>query len=225
MLEKYLDENWKKHLEKEFKKNYMKNLNKFLAKELSEKIIFPPIEKIFYAFNLTTFEEVKVVILGQDPYHGLGQANGLSFSVEKKIKQPPSLINIFKELESDLGIKKPNEGNLEIWSQQGVLLLNSILTVENGKPGSHKGKGWEKFTDNILIRLSNLRKNLVFILWGKKAQEKTKIINSKSNFIIASSHPSPFSAHKGFFGSKPFSKTNEYLKKNKIKPIRWNLNF
>ena len=224
MLEANLDKSWRKKLDHEFKKEYMLNLKVFLERELTNKIIFPPVKKIFNAFNLTKFNDVKVVILGQDPYHGFGQANGLSFSVENKIKQPPSLINIFKELESDLGFERPKEGNLQIWSQQGVLLLNSILTVENGKPRSHENQGWEIFTDKILTTLSDLEKNLVFVLWGKVAQEKTKIINSKSNLIITSSHPSPFSANKSFFGSKPFSKINDYLKKNKTKPIKWDLN-
>ena len=224
MLKINLEESWRKNLEKEFNKKYMVRLKNFLDKEIVDKTIFPPAEKIFNAFNLTKFKDVKVVILGQDPYHGFGQANGLSFSVEKKIKQPPTLVNIFKELESDLGFKRPKDGNLKKWSQEGVLLLNSILTVENSKPKSHENQGWEIFTDNILITLSNLEKNLVFILWGNKAQEKTKIINSRSNLIITSSHPSPLSAYKSFFGSKPFSKTNNYLKKNKIKPITWDLN-
>ena len=224
MLKINLEESWKKKLEKEFNQKYMICLKNFLDKEIVDKTIFPPVDKIFNAFNLTKFKDVKVVILGQDPYHGFGQANGLSFSVEKKIKQPPTLVNIFKELKSDLGIESPKDGNLEKWSQQGVLLLNSILTVEKGKPRSHENQGWETFTENILIILSELEKNLVFILWGKKAQQKTKFINSRSNLIIASSHPSPFSAHKGFFGSKPFSKTNDYLKKNSIEQIKWNLN-
>ncbi len=224
MLEVNLDESWRNNLENEFKKEYMVSLKNFLEKEFINKTVFPPVEKIFNAFNLTKFNDVKAVILGQDPYHGYGQANGLSFSVERKTKEPPTLLNIFKELESDLGFEKPADGNLKMWSKQGVLLLNSILTVENGKPRSHENQGWEKFTDNILEKLSNLEKNLVFILWGKKAQEKTKIINSRFNLIITSSHPSPFSAHKSFFGSKPFSKTNDYLEKNNIKPICWNLN-
>ncbi len=224
MLKINMDDSWRNKLDKEFKKKYMLNLQIYLESEYNKKNIFPPIKKIFNAFNLTKFRDVKVVILGQDPYHDFGQAHGLSFSVEKKIKHPPSLVNIFKELKSDLGIESPKDGNLEIWGQQGVLLLNSILTVEKGKPRSHENQGWETFTDNILIILSELEKNLVFILWGKKAQQKTKFINSRSNLIITSSHPSPFSAHKGFFGSKPFSKTNDYLKKNSIEQIKWNLN-
>ncbi len=162
--------------------------------------------------------------MGQDPYHGEGQAHGLSFSVERGVKPPPSLKNIFKELKSDLGFGPPEDGNLEKWGIQGVLLLNSILTVEQGKPGSHANKGWEIFTDKVLINLNSIKKNIVYILWGKKAQEKGSFLNSKNNLIIESSHPSPYSANCGFFGSKPFSKTNEYLVKNNYAPINWDLN-
>ena len=203
----------------------MQALDRFLNEEtLKEKIIFPPSEKIFNAFYLTKFKDVKVIILGQDPYHGIGQANGLSFSVGKEIKIPPSLINIYKELESDLGLSRPNHGDLRKWSSQGVLLLNSVLTVEKGKPSSHADKGWESFTDQILLTLSDLQKNLVFVLWGKKAQEKINFLKPIDNLIIRSAHPSPFSANNGFFGSKPFSRTNEYLQKHKIKLIDWDLN-
>ena len=219
-----LESSWKEKLIDEFNKEYMHSLRDFLKKEKSErKIIFPPGRKIFSALNLTSFQNVKAVILGQDPYHGYNQAHGLSFSVEYGIKTPPSLNNIFKELASDLNIEKPNHGNLEKWSKQGVLMLNSILTVEKSKPGSHANRGWEVFTDRILFLLNSSKNNLVFILWGKKAQEKGHFIDSDRHMIIKSTHPSPYSANNGFLGSKPFSKTNSYLKKHRIKEINWNL--
>ena len=224
MYELNVNNNWLKLFDEEFKKEYFKDLNYYLKKEINNhKTIYPPLNKIFNAFNLTNFEDVKVVIVGQDPYHGVNQANGLSFSVGKKTKLPPSLLNIFKELESDLGYRRPEHGNLEKWAKQGVLLLNSVLTVEKGKPNSHVNKGWEIFTDKILVKLSNLKKNSVFVLWGVKAQNKAKIIDSYNNLVIKSSHPSPYSASKSFFGSRPFSRINAYLKKNKINPIDWNL--
>lgn len=220
-----LESSWKEKLIDEFNKEYMHSLRDFLKKEKSErKIIFPPGRKIFSALNLTSFQNVKAVILGQDPYHGSNQAHGLSFSVEHGIRPPPSLNNIFKELASDLNIEKPNHGNLEKWGKQGVLLLNSILTVEKSKPGSHANRGWEVFTDRILFLLNSSKNNLVFILWGKKAQEKGHFIDSDRHMIIKSTHPSPFSANNGFLGSKPFSRTNQYLKKNNIKEIDWYLN-
>ena len=220
-----LESSWKEKLIDEFNKEYMHSLRDFLKKEKSErKVIFPPGRKIFSALNLTSFKNVKVVILGQDPYHGSNQAHGLSFSVEHGIRPPPSLNNIFKELASDLDIEKPNLGNLEKWGKQGVLLLNSILTVEKSKPGSHANRGWEVFTDRILFLLNSSKNNLVFILWGKKAQEKGHFIDSDRHMIIKSTHPSPYSANNGFLGSKPFSRTNQYLKKNNIKEIDWYLN-
>ena len=220
-----LESSWKEKLIDEFNKEYMHSLRDFLKKEKSErKIIFPPGRKIFSALNLTSFQNVKAGILGQDPYHGSNQAHGLSFSVEYGINPPPSLNNIFKELASDLNIEKPNHGNLEKWGKQGVLLLNSILTVEKSKPGSHANRGWEVFTDRILFLLNSSKNNLVFILWGKKAQEKGHFIDSDRHMIIKSTHPSPYSANNGFLGSKPFSRTNQYLKKNNIKEIDWYLN-
>jgi len=220
-----LEESWKAFLISEFEKDYMQSLSQFLREQkLHKKIIYPPGNKIFNAFQLTKFEKLKVVILGQDPYHGIGQAHGLSFSVEQGIKPPPSLNNIFKELESDLGLKRPDHGNLEKWAQQGVLLLNSILTVEKGSPGSHTKKGWEIFTDEVLNTITSLRKNTVFILWGQKAQDKCHFIDSTENLVIKSSHPSPYSAHGGFLGSKPFSRTNNYLKDHGYDPIDWDLN-
>ena len=221
----YLEESWKALLISEFEKDYMQSLSHFLREQkLHKKIIYPPGNKIFNAFQLTKFEKLKVVILGQDPYHGIGQAHGLSFSVEQGIKPPPSLNNIFKELESDLGLKRPDHGNLEKWAQQGVLLLNSILTVEKGSPGSHSKRGWEIFTDEVLNTINSLRKNTVFILWGQKAQDKCHFIDSTENLVIKSSHPSPYSAHGGFLGSKPFSRTNNYLKDHGYDPIDWDLN-
>ena len=220
-----LESSWKEKLIDEFNKEYMHSLRDFLKKEKSErKVIFPPGRKIFSALNLTSFKNVKVVILGQDPYHGSNQAHGLSFSVEHGIRPPPSLNNIFKELASDLDIEKPNHGNLEKWGKQGVLLLNSVLTVEKSKPGSHANKGWEVFTDKILFLLNSSKNNLVFILWGKKAQEKGHFIDSDRHMIIKSTHPSPYSANNGFLGSKPFSKTNKYLRENNIDEVNWSLN-
>ena len=224
MRQIYLEESWKTRLAEEFEADYMQSLSQFLREQkLQKKTIYPPGNKIFNAFQLTKFEELKVVILGQDPYHGIGQAHGLSFSVEQGIKPPPSLKNIFKELEYDLGLKQPEHGNLEKWAHQGVLLLNSILTVERGNPGSHAKKGWEIFTDQVLKNITLHRKNIVFILWGQKAQDKCHFIDATENLVIKSSHPSPYSAHAGFLGSKPFSRANNYLQDLGIDPIDWDL--
>ena len=207
-----LESSWLKILNDEFEKPYMKNLSIFLNSEKkNNKIIYPPGSKIFNALNLTPFTSVKVIILGQDPYHGHNQANGLSFSVEIGNKIPPSLQNIFKELNSDLNILPSQHGDLSNWAKQGVLLLNTILTVESSKPSSHSNKGWEIFTDKILYSLSSLKENLVFILWGKKAEEKISLIDESKHKILISPHPSPYSANNGFFGSQPFSKTNFFL--------------
>ena len=219
-----IEETWKNHLIHEFEKDYMKSLSNYLRNEKkSSKDIYPPSHLIFNAFELTKFDDVKVVIIGQDPYHGHGQAHGLSFSVAHGIKTPPSLRNIHKELNDDLGIPVPHHGNLSKWAAGGVLLLNTILTVEKGKPGSHANQGWEVFTDSVLRVLNQKKKNIVYILWGKKAQEKSSIIKGDDNLIIESSHPSPYSADNGFFGSKPFSRANAYLKQNKIEPIDWEI--
>lgn len=209
--------NWK-ILDEEFKKDYYIQLNNFLEKEYKNKTIYPKKEDIFNAFKYFNFEDLKVVILGQDPYHEEGQAMGLSFSVPNDIKRPPSLNNIFKELENDLNIKNENN-DLTSWAKQGVLLLNTVLTVEQGLANSHKNKGWEIFTDNVIKYIDENKNNVVFILWGNNAREKKKII--KNNYIIESNHPSPLSACRGFFGSKPFSKTNEYLKSKNINEIIW----
>src|SRR5690606_33202055 len=202
----------KEVLKEEFGKPYFKNRVELVKNEYQSHTIYPPGKQIFSAFDHTPCDDVKVVIIGQDPYHGAGQAHGLSFSVPEGIKQPPSLKNIFKELDSDLGIPAVQSGNLERWAEQGVLLLNATLTVRASQAGSHQNKGWEEFTDAAIQKLSDEKEHLVFILWGAYAQKKGSIIDSSKHFIIKSPHPSPFSAHNGFFGSKPFSKTNSYLK-------------
>lgn len=219
-----IEESWRKRLIEEFEKPYMRELSTFLKAEKKEgKEIFPIGSEILSAFNLTPFEKVKVVILGQDPYHGRGQAHGLSFSVKEGVQPPPSLENIFKELKTDIALPRPKSGSLEKWAREGVLLLNTVLTVEKSKPASHQGKGWEIFTDKVLSLLNEEKSNLVYILWGKKAQEKGTFLNGNTNLIIKSAHPSPYSAASGFFDSKPFSKTNEYLISNNISPINWEL--
>ena len=188
-----------------------------------KKKIHPSNKDIFRAFELTSFKNVKIIILGQDPYHGPNQANGLAFSVNSEVRFPPSLLNIFKEYSTDLNLPTPTDGNLSVWAERGVLLLNSILTVESGSPGSHKDFGWEEFTNQIIKALSDKKSNLVFILWGSYAQSKKILIDSSKHFIIATPHPSPLSAHRGFFGSKPFSKANDYLRKNKNEEIDWRI--
>jgi len=219
-----LDESWKQLLIQEFGKDYFVKLKQFLLNEKQNgQTIYPPGNKIFAAFDYTPFDKVKVVILGQDPYHGAGQANGLCFSVAPGIKQPPSLQNIFKELESDLGIGPPVNGDLTPWARQGVLLLNATLTVKANQAGSHQNKGWEVFTDRVIQLLSEHKEHLVFILWGKYAQGKENFIDPLKHLIIKSAHPSPFSAYSGFFGSKPFSKTNSYLISKGIPPVDFTL--
>lgn len=194
-----------------------------IKNEYNTKTIFPPKNYVFEALKRTPYENVKVVIMGQDPYHGQGEAHGLSFSVQKGIKLPPSLKNIYKELESDLVIPTYEEGDLTKWAQQGVLLLNAVLTVEKDKPASHRNLGWERLTDYIIKTLNNKEEPVVFILWGNFAKEKQKYITNPKHFVITSAHPSPFSANYGFFGSKPFSKTNNFLKENGLEPIDWDL--
>ena len=202
------------------KQEYFKKLGIFVKKEYKERTVFPPYEHVFDALRFTDYDDVKVVILGQDPYHGLGEAHGLSFSVHEGIPMPPSLQNIFKELESDLGIKRTCS-DLTDWAKQGVLLLNSIMTVEKDKPLSHKDKGWEIFTDNIIKYLNEREKPVIFLLWGSFARSKKSLITNKQHYVIESVHPSPLSAYRGFFGSKPFSKINNILKKNNIDEIKW----
>lgn len=220
-----LESSWLKVLNREFDKEYMKKLKQFLVDEKKDgKTIYPKGDDIFNAFTLTPFNKVKVVILGQDPYHGFNQAHGLSFSVQNGVRFPPSLKNIFKELQTDIeGFKIPETGDLSDWAKQGVLMLNSSLTVNAGDAGSHQEKGWENFTDEVIKVLSDKKENIIFILWGKFAQEKEEFIDTTKHHIIKSKHPSPFSAYSGFFGSKPFSKTNEILKSLGSTEIDWNL--
>ncbi len=219
-----LEPTWKAVLEDVFTTPYMQALKQFLvAEKAAGKIIYPRGSLIFNAMNSTPFDQVKVVILGQDPYHGPGQAHGLCFSVPEGVTPPPSLVNIFKEIEQDLGIKLPKHGCLQGWAAQGVLLLNSVLTVEQHKAASHKGKGWEQFTDTIISNLNQQRKHLVFLLWGSYAQQKGKFIDRERHLVLTSPHPSPLSAHRGFFGNRHFSKANAYLQKNGIEPISWSL--
>ena len=218
-----LPKGWLNLLESEFSKKYMSDIKTFLYSEYSNnKIIYPSKSLIFNAFNLCDFEEVKVIILGQDPYHGPDQAHGLSFSVRKNIPFPPSLKNIIKELENDIGVKfQQNDGNLSKWAKQGVFLLNTTFTVEKSKPLSHSKIGWELFTDKVIELLSEKKQNLVFILWGKHAQAKNQLIDNSKHLVISSTHPSPLSAHRGFFGSKPFSQTNKFLISKNIDEINW----
>lgn len=216
-----LEASWAEALNEEFQKPYMIALKDFIAKERASCPVFPPKEAVFNAFSLTPIDQVKVVIIGQDPYHGLGQAHGLCFSVQEGVKPPPSLVNIFKELKEDLGIPIPHHGSLSAWAKQGVLLLNSTLTVRQQCPMSHYGQGWEQFTDAVIKILCERADSLVFLLWGKSAKEKCQHL--KNHFILTAPHPSPFSAHTGFFGCRHFSKTNEHLKKLGKTPIDWNL--
>lgn len=219
-----IEKSWKSVLGEELEKPYMQELKSFLENEIKAgKNIFPPQTDVFEAFRLTPFKDVKVVILGQDPYHGQGQAHGLCFSVRNGVKFPPSLQNIFKELKDDIGIDLPENGCLESWARQGVLLLNTVLTVEEGKANSHMNQGWEKFTDKVIEVLNEEKEHLVFILWGNPAQKKARHVSEEKHFLIKSVHPSPLSVYRGFSGSKPFSKTNEYLRKHNLGQIDWSL--
>lgn len=213
---------WKKQLEPEFEKDYFKNLTEFVKMEYSENKCFPPGTEIFAAFDHSNFENTKVVILGQDPYHGPGQANGLCFSVKDGIQFPPSLRNIFKEIEDDLGRKTPSTGNLQRWADQGVLLLNATLTVRAHQAGSHQNQGWEEFTDKVIKTVSSNKEGIVFMLWGGYAKKKSRFIDSSKHLILTSGHPSPLSANRGYwFGNKHFSKANDYLKNKGKEPIDW----
>ena len=214
---------WDKILENEFKKEYFYNLLKFVQGEYARKTIYPPKKEVFKAFRYTPYKNLKVVILGQDPYHGEGEAEGLSFSIKDGIRKPPSLVNIFKELHNDLGYDIPTSGSLVPWAKQGVLLLNTVLTVIKDQAASHKDIGWETFTDEVIKIINNKEEPVVFILWGGFARSKKKLITNPKHFIVESAHPSPLSAYNGFFGSKPFSKTNEFLIKNNIEPINWQI--
>ena len=219
-----IEASWKEVLAEEFNKPYFKQIAQHLKTEKEQgKIIYPPGFQIFHAFEATPFDKVKVVILGQDPYHGPKQAHGLSFSVQQGVPSPPSLINIFKELHEDVGLPIPRHGHLESWANQGVLLLNASLTVRASEPMSHAKLGWEKFTNTVIEKVSQLKENIVFVLWGRFAQEKQSLIDEKKHYIIKSAHPSPLSAKNGFFGSRPFSKINTYLVKKGIDPIDWAL--
>lgn len=217
-----IEPEWKEALQEFFATQTWQNLSKFIREEYKNKKVYPTPKDIFKAFTLTPFSKVKVVILGQDPYHGAGQAEGLCFSVPHGVPLPPSLQNIYKEIESDLKIKKDfKNGSLESWATQGVFLLNAILTVVASTPASHQGKGWEEFTDFIIKKISEEKEHIVFILWGNYARSKKALIDTSKHMVLESPHPSPFSAHSGFFGSKPFSKCNEYLKENGEKEIKW----
>jgi uracil-DNA glycosylase len=219
-----IEPSWKRQLNDEFIQPYMKELRAFLKTEIANgKKIYPKPSDWFAAFDATAFDKVKVVIIGQDPYHGPDQAHGLCFSVREGVKPPPSLVNIFKEMKSDLGLERSTQGTLTAWAKQGVLLLNAVLTVEDGKPGSHQKKGWEQFTDKAIQLLNEKRENLVFVLWGAYAQKKGQFIDRKKHLVIESVHPSPLSASRGFLGSRPFSKINNYLKGHGLPPIDWNL--
>jgi uracil-DNA glycosylase len=224
MVDRALTADWSQQLDFIFKQDYYQQLLEFLEYESTHnKIIYPPQDQIFNAFDLSSFENTKVIILGQDPYHNEGQAHGLSFSVPKGVSIPPSLRNIYQELLSDLDITPSQSGNLTHWASQGVLLLNSVLTVEKNSPGSHAKSGWVDFTDTVIDILNEKKQNLVFLLWGAYAQKKTELIDQNKHLVLTAAHPSPFSAHKGFFGCKHFSQTNDYLKMHNQQTIDWTL--
>jgi uracil-DNA glycosylase len=222
-MAKILKNDWQDLLQKEFKKDYYLKLRKFLIQEYRTKTIYPDMYDIFNALHYTAYKDVKVVILGQDPYHGPNQAHGLSFSVKPGVPAPPSLVNIYKELNNDLGCYIPNNGYLKKWTDQGVMLLNTVLTVRAGEANSHKNKGWEHFTDKVISLLNEREEPIVFILWGRNAQSKLSIITNPKHYIIKSVHPSPLSASRGFFESKPFSKTNDFLTSIGKEPIDWQI--
>lgn len=217
----HIEDSWKEQLKSEFDKGYFVDLVRFVKDEYNAETVYPKGKDIFRAFDTCSFQNTRVVVIGQDPYHGPNQAHGLCFSVNDGVRVPPSLRNIFKEMKDDLGCTIPKSGNLSSWASQGVLLLNATLTVRAASPGSHQKKGWETFTDRVIEVLSNNREQLVFLLWGAYAQRKGAIINRSKHLVLEAAHPSPFAAHKGFFGCKHFSRTNKYLEKNGRVPIQW----
>ncbi len=220
-MKEKIEKSWKDVLQHEFEKEYFKKLIKFVEQEYVTQTIYPKASEVFNAFELCPFSKVKVVIIGQDPYHGENQAHGLCFSVKKGVRTPPSLKNIYKELKADIGMEIPESGNLEHWAKQGILMINATLTVRASSAGSHQKKGWEEFTDAVIKKVSEQKENVVFLLWGAYAQKKGQIIDRKKHHILESAHPSPFSAHRGFLGNKHFSKTNNYLKSVGKEAIKW----
>ncbi len=222
-MKESLPADWRKVLKGVVESPEFEELERFLEKERREHTVYPSEEDLFSAFRMTPYEKVKVLVLGQDPYHGPGQAHGLAFSVKPGVKPPPSLVNVFKELQSDLGMPKPRDGYLEPWARQGVLLLNAVLTVREGKPNAHEGHGWERFTDAAIRAVSDKEEPVVFLLWGSYAQKKEALIDTKRHVVLKAPHPSPLSAKRGFFGSRPFSRTNEALKERGREPIDWEL--
>ena len=216
-----IEPSWKKVLAEVFETTEFQQLTEFVRSEYENYKIYPPAANIFSAFDHCPFNDIRVVIIGQDPYHGAGQAHGLCFSVNETIKPPPSLVNIFKEIKSDLNIPIPPNGNLERWAKQGVLLLNATLTVRAGQAGSHQNKGWEEFTDQVINLISKKKTDVVFLLWGSYAQRKGQVIDKNKHLVLESAHPSPFAAHRGFFGNKHFSQANDYLKSKNLPPINW----
>ena len=220
-MEVSIEPSWKEALKNEFEKDYFKELAGKVRQAYLAGTVYPPPKYIFNAFDLCPFDKVKVVIIGQDPYHGPGQAHGLSFSVTDGVRPPPSLQNIYKEIKADVGTEVPKSGNLERWARQGVLLLNASLTVEKGQPNSHQLFGWERFTDAAIKKVSDEKEHVVFLLWGRFAQNKAELIDSSKHLVLTAAHPSPFSAHNGFFGCRHFSKTNEYFKEHDMTPIEW----
>lgn len=216
-----IEESWKNQLQSEFEQVYFKELIEFVKAEYKTKTVYPPGKEIFNAFDSSPFNATRVVIIGQDPYHGPGQANGLCFSVKQGMRVPPSLVNIFKEIKNDLGKPIPTSGDLRRWAEQGVLLLNATLTVRASEAGSHQNKGWETFTDAVIRRISSQKEHVVFLLWGAYAQKKGEIIDRSKHLVLMSAHPSPFSADRGFFGNKHFSQTNAYLKSKNLREVEW----
>jgi len=219
-----IEQSWKEVLKDEFNKDYFQQIVAYLKMEKAMgRVIYPPGSQIFHAFDATPFPHVKVVLLGQDPYHGAGQAHGLAFSVQHGVKPPPSLVNIFKEMQQDIGVPPPPHGNLEAWTKQGVFLLNTSLTVRAAEPQSHAKIGWTEFTDSVIKKISDLRQNVVFLLWGRSAQDKQVLIDETKHYVLKAAHPSPYSADKGFFGCRHFSKANQYLVQNRLDAIDWRL--